>query len=91
MKIHSKQLCIQDAQGFHASETKHLVIEKCIKIGNKLKAIACKEWEGFCASRIRGKTRIRFSSLLTEEYSYNVLSIQIKGLDLAQDLNPITH
>ena len=58
------------------------------KSDNNFKSVTCKEQEIFCAAGMRGKKCMRFPGLTKDECPMSILVVEIKGLGLAQDLNP---
>ena len=58
------------------------------KLDNEVKSITCEEQEIFCVASMRGKNCVRFPGLTKEEFPMPILVFKIKGLGLAQDLNP---
>ena len=55
---------------------------------NKFKDITWKEQEVLSAAGMRGKKCIRLTGFNKEKLSNEIIMMEIKGLGLAQDLNP---
>ena len=55
---------------------------------NKFKGVNCKQQEIFSAGGMRGSKCMKFPGFSKEELPNPLLIIEIRGLGLAQDLNP---